>query len=122
MAEEQTSRILNKEIFVLVALAFATFLVFAFTKSMATREQQMETRIAVFGTDKARNTPALGRLRKQFSTFAMQPQTPATTGNMLLHWPMPWQPVITMQKRSNCYYGYASQTPKMRRSISIWPV
>ena len=69
MAEEQTSRLLNKEIFVLVALAFATFLVFAFTKNMATREQQMETRIASLWYRRGKEYVSSGQIEKAIQYF-----------------------------------------------------
>ena len=69
MAEEQTSRILNKEIFVLVALAFATFWVFVFTKSMAAREQRMETRIAWLWYEQGKEYTSSGQIEKAIQSF-----------------------------------------------------
>ena len=46
MEEGQTPRVLNKEVFLLLAIAFGAACVFLFTRDMAAREQQMEARIA----------------------------------------------------------------------------
>jgi tetratricopeptide (TPR) repeat protein len=69
VAEEQTSRILNKEVFALVALAFATFWVFLFTRNMAAREQHLETRIASIWYDQGREYIASGKIDKAIQSF-----------------------------------------------------
>lgn len=46
MDEAATYRVLNREIFLLIALAVGAIGVFAFTKRMAAKEQQMDARIA----------------------------------------------------------------------------
>jgi Flp pilus assembly protein TadD len=44
--DEKTVRIFDRELLLLIALAVTAFGIFVFTKMMATREQQMESRIA----------------------------------------------------------------------------
>lgn len=46
MDEASTYRVLNREIFLLIALSFGAVGVYVFTKSMAAKEQQMNARIA----------------------------------------------------------------------------
>ena len=67
--EGVTPRILNKEIFLLVALALAAFGIFVFTRTMAAREQQMEVRIARIWYEKGRAYMASSKIEKAIEAF-----------------------------------------------------
>ncbi len=69
MVEEQTSRTLNKEVFILAALAFVTFWIFIFTKSMATREQRMEARIAKQWYESGKEARSSGKIEDAIQSF-----------------------------------------------------
>ncbi|HEX3437865.1 MAG TPA: tetratricopeptide repeat protein [Pseudacidobacterium sp.] len=60
---------LNKEIFLLVALALTTSGVFVFTRTMAAREQQMEVRIARIWYEQGRGYMASGNIEKAIEAF-----------------------------------------------------
>jgi tetratricopeptide (TPR) repeat protein len=67
--EGETLRVLNKEILLLVALAVAAFGVFAFTRSMAVREQQMEARIAGIWYEHGKQQIASGEVDEAIRSF-----------------------------------------------------
>jgi tetratricopeptide (TPR) repeat protein len=69
VAEERTSRILNKEVFVLVALAFATFWLFVFTKSIAAKEQRMEVHVASLWYEQGKEYASAGQIEKAIVSF-----------------------------------------------------
>ncbi len=69
MREGVTARILNKEIFLLVALAVAAVGVFVFTRAMAAREQRMELRIARIWYDQGKQYIASGKIEKAIQAF-----------------------------------------------------
>jgi tetratricopeptide (TPR) repeat protein len=67
--EGVTARILNKEIFLLVALALVAVGVFFFTRTMAAREQRMELRIARIWYDQGKQYIASGKIEKAIQAF-----------------------------------------------------
>ncbi|HET6218783.1 MAG TPA: tetratricopeptide repeat protein [Acidobacteriaceae bacterium] len=67
--EGVTARILNKEIFLLVALALVAVGVFVFTRTMAAREQRMEVRIGRIWYDQGKQYIASGKIEKAIQAF-----------------------------------------------------
>lgn len=69
MDEEATYRVLNREILLLIALAVGAIGVFAFTKSMAAREQQMDARIAALSYEEGQRQFSSGQIEKAIDSF-----------------------------------------------------
>jgi tetratricopeptide (TPR) repeat protein len=67
--EAATGRVLNREIFMLVVLAFFAIGVFVFTKSMATKEQQMDARIAAVWYNDGQRQFNSGQVDKAINSF-----------------------------------------------------
>jgi predicted Zn-dependent protease len=67
--EEEVPRILNREVFLLVALGLIAAGVFAFTKRMAAREQHMEGRIALIRYEQGRQQLSSGKVEKAIQSF-----------------------------------------------------
>lgn len=67
--EGVTARILNKEILLLVALVLCAFGLFFFTKSMASREQQMEIRISRIWYERGEQYIASGSIENAIQAF-----------------------------------------------------
>ena len=69
MHEEATVRVLNREIFLLVVLAICAIGVFAFTKSMATKEQQMDAQIGAVWYKEGQRQFNSGQVDKAIDSF-----------------------------------------------------
>jgi tetratricopeptide (TPR) repeat protein len=67
--EAATYRVLNREILLLVALAVGAIGVFAFTKSMAAKEQQMDARIAAISYEDGQRQFSSGQIEKAIDSF-----------------------------------------------------
>lgn len=69
MDEAATDRVLNREILLLIALAVGAIGVFAFTKSMAAKEQQMDARIAAISYEEGQRQFSSGQIEKAIDSF-----------------------------------------------------
>ena len=69
MDEAATYRVLNRQILLLIALAVGAIGVFAFTKSMAAREQQMDARIAAISYEEGQRQFSSGQIEKAIDSF-----------------------------------------------------
>ena len=69
MDEAATYRVLNREILLLIALAVGAIGVFAFTKSMAAKEQQMDARIAAISYEEGQRQFSSGQIEKAIDSF-----------------------------------------------------
>lgn len=67
--DEKTVRIFDREILLLMALAVAAFGIFVFTKMMATRERQMESRIARDWYERGQQSMASGKNETAIADF-----------------------------------------------------
>jgi tetratricopeptide (TPR) repeat protein len=67
--EAATYRVLNREILLLIALAVGAIGVFAFTKSMAAKEQQMDARIAAISYEEGQRQFSSGQIEKAIDSF-----------------------------------------------------
>jgi tetratricopeptide (TPR) repeat protein len=65
----ETSRVLNREIFLLIALAGIAIGVFGFTRSMAAKEQQMEGRIAAIWYSRGERELDAGQIEKAIESL-----------------------------------------------------
>ena len=69
MDEASTFRVLNREIFLLIALSVGAVGVYAFTKSMATKEQQMDARIAAISYEEGQRQFSSRQIEKAIDSF-----------------------------------------------------
>ena len=98
MDEASTYRVLNREIFLLIALSVGAVGVYAFTKSMAAKEQQMDARIAAISYEEgqsqfsSRQIDQGNRLVSQSNDGCSQ-----RSDAMRSRWPTRWQQAITMR-------------------------
>lgn len=69
MEQGETSRVLNKEIFLLVALALVAVGVFLFTKRMAAKERQLERRVAAIWFEKGQQQIRSGKAEEAIRSF-----------------------------------------------------
>ena len=67
--EEKTYRVLNREIFLLVALAVVAIGVFVFTRKMAAKEQQLDARIAAIWYQEGERQLSSGQIEKAIESF-----------------------------------------------------
>lgn len=67
--EAETYRVLNREVFLLIALAVGGIGVFAFTRGMAAREQQMEARIAAIWYREGERQLSSGEVDRAIDSF-----------------------------------------------------
>ena len=67
--EAATYRVLNREILLLIALAVGAMGVFAFTKRMAAKEQQMDARIAAISYEEGQRQFSSGQIEKAIDSF-----------------------------------------------------
>jgi len=75
MDEGQTYRVLNREIFLLIALSVLAVGVFLFTKRMSIKEQQLDARIAAIWYQEGERQLASGQIAQAIESFRK-----ATTG------------------------------------------
>jgi len=75
MDEGQTYRVLNREIFLLIALSVVAIGVFLFTKRMSIKEQHLDARIAAIWYQEGERQLASGQVAKAIESFRK-----ATTG------------------------------------------
>lgn len=69
MDEASTYRVLNREIFLLIALSVGAVGVYAFTKSMAAKEQQMDARIAAISYEEGQRQFSSRQIEKAIDSF-----------------------------------------------------
>lgn len=69
MDEGKTYRLLNREIFLLIALAVLAFGIFLFTKRMATKERQLNARIAAVWYREGERQLSAGQVEKAIESF-----------------------------------------------------
>lgn len=69
MDKGETSRTLNREIFLLVALATSAIGVFVFTRTVAAKEQQMESRIAAIWYSQSERELDAGEIEKAIESL-----------------------------------------------------
>jgi tetratricopeptide (TPR) repeat protein len=67
--EGKTYRLLNREIFLLIALTFLAVGVFLFTKRMATKEQQLNARIAAIWYTEGQRQISSGQVEQAIESF-----------------------------------------------------
>ena len=70
MDEGGTYRVLNRQIFLLIALAVIAIGVFAFTRRVAAKEQRLDARIAAIWYKEGERQLGSGQIEKQLSPFA----------------------------------------------------
>ncbi len=69
MDEGETYRVLNQELLLLIALALGAVGVFAFTKSMAVKEQQVDARMAAIWYTEGERQLSSGQVQKAIESF-----------------------------------------------------
>lgn len=69
MDEASTYRVLNRQIFLLIALSVGAVGVYAFTKSMAAKEQQMDARIAAIRFREGQRQFSSGKIDQAIDSF-----------------------------------------------------
>ncbi len=69
VGEEKTYRVLNREIFLLVALAVLAIGVFVFTRKMAAKEQQLDARVAAIWYQDGERQLSSGQIEKAIESF-----------------------------------------------------